>query len=125
MKYAEAISGFGRIAMVFRIREGRDAVIELPFIVFKNDKRSYPIRGLSEDILVVSYRSGPKGCMDTTVMLHWLSERKLIPPLHNGRMRICYVGSCSGHNETPQFSSALERINTKIVYFEPNITECV
>lgn len=68
VKYADAISGVVGMTMVVRISGGRDARIEPPFMVFKNDRCPYPIRGLPDDIPGVSYRSGPGGWMYTTVM---------------------------------------------------------
>lgn len=49
----------------------------------------------------------------------------MIRPLRNGRKGILYVDNCSGHNETPEVSSALERINTELRYFEPNLTDYI
>ena len=57
VKYADAVSGGEEMTMVVRISSGRDAKIE----AFKNANRSYPIRGVPDDICGVSYRSGPKG----------------------------------------------------------------
>lgn len=61
--------------------------------------------------------------MDTAVMPQWLSERKVIRALPNGRKRILYVDNFSGYNEIPELSSALERIDTELRYFEPTITD--
>lgn len=68
MKYADAVGGGLGISMVVRISGGRDTGIELPFVVFKNDRLSYPVRGVLDDIPGASYRSRLKGWMDTTVM---------------------------------------------------------
>ena len=61
VKYADAVSGGEGMTMVVRISGGCDAKMEAPFMVFKNANRSYPIRGVPDDICGVSYRSGPKG----------------------------------------------------------------
>lgn len=49
----------------------------------------------------------------------------MISPLPNGRKGILNVNNCSVHNETPGLSSTLERINTELMYFEPNLTDNV
>lgn len=67
VKYADVVSGGDGMTMVVRISGGRDARIEPPFMVFQNKARSYPIR-MQDDVEGVSYRRGPKGWMDSTVM---------------------------------------------------------
>jgi hypothetical protein len=52
------------MTMVVRISGGRRSLIEAPMLIFKNGNSTYPIRGLDDNILGVSYRIGPKGWMD-------------------------------------------------------------
>ena len=73
VKYADSVSGGDGMTMVVRLSGGKDAKIQPPFMVFKNANRSYPIRSVPDNVSGVSYRSGPKGWMDTKVMPEWLS----------------------------------------------------
>ena len=92
--------------MVVRHTGGRDARIAPPFLVFKNQKRWYPIRVVPDSVHGVSYRSGPKGWMATKVMPLWLSEPKVISSLPHGRKQVLYLDNCSGHNTTPELLKA-------------------
>ena len=67
MKYAEVVFGGESMTMVVRISGGRRATNEAPMLIFSNENRSYPIRGLIDDIPGVSYRTGLKGWMDQMV----------------------------------------------------------
>lgn len=125
VKYADVVSGGEGITMVVRLSGGRDSKIESPFMVFQNASRSYPIRGVADNVPGVSYRSGPKGWMDTAIMPQWLRERRAITALPHGRKRILYVDNCSGHNSTDALTAALHDINTEIRYFPPNATHLV
>ena len=64
--------------MMVRICDGRDVVIEAPFIVFENTSKSYPIQGFPENVRDASNRSGLKGWMDKVVFLQYLAEKKSI-----------------------------------------------
>ena len=94
VKYADAVSGGEGMTMVVRIIGGRDAKVEAPFMVFKNANRSYPIRGVPDGICGVSYRSGPKGWMDTKFMPEWILEKKVISALPFERKRVLFVDNC-------------------------------
>lgn len=122
VKYADVVSGGEGMTMVVRLSGGRDAMIEAPFMVFTNKKRSYPIKGTPDNIAGVAYRSGPKGWMDTVVMTQWLSERRVIKKLPNNRRRVLFVDNCSGHNVTEEMITALSKINTEVRFFPPNTT---
>lgn len=125
VKYAEAFSGREGMAMFVPTSGGRDAKIEALFMVFKNANKSFPIRGIPDDVPGVSYRSVPKGWMDTTVMPRCRSEVKVLKRLSHDRKRVLHVDNCSGHNSTPQLIEAVNSINTEPRYFEPNLTDYV
>lgn len=46
-------------------------------VIFQNDLRSYPIRGIADDIDGITYRSAPKGFMDQRVMADFLRSNKI------------------------------------------------
>ena len=122
IKYADVASGGEGMNMLVRISGGVEAKIENPLMVSKNQSRSYPIRCLPDNVPGVSYRSGPKGWMDTQVMHQWLQERRVITALPSGRKRILYNDNCSGYNKTVALSEAAIGINTEIRYFPKNAT---
>lgn len=125
VNYTDVVGGGESFTMMVRLSGGRDACIEPPFLVFTNKKRSYPIRGTPDDVAGVTYRTGPKGWMDTHVLSQWLSEERVIKPLGNGLRRILFVDNCSGHNETEAMISSASRIRTEIRHFPPNATHLI
>lgn len=56
MKYADGVGEGKGFTKFVRLRNGRDALIEVPFIIFKNEDRNQPIRGGGIDVPNVSYR---------------------------------------------------------------------
>lgn len=125
VKYADVVSGGEGFTMMVRISGGRDARIEPPFLVFTNKDRNYPIRGVPDNVEGVSYRTGPKGWMDTLIMPLWMNERRIIQPLPNNRQRVLFVDNCNGHKETEALTAASASIRTKIRFFPPNATHLV
>lgn len=62
------------MTMMVPLTGGNNAAIQPPIIVFTNMGRSYTIRGVSENIPGVFYRSSPKILMDLISWAKWLSE---------------------------------------------------
>ena len=77
VKYADVVSGGEGVTIMVRLSGGRDARVQNTFMVFKNSSRSYPIRGVPDDIPGILYGSGQKGWMDTKIIPQWLSEKSL------------------------------------------------
>jgi len=69
VKYTDVVSGGENFTMMLRLSGGSRARFQLPFIIFKNGSRSYPIRCVQDNVPGVCYRSQPKGWMDTKVFL--------------------------------------------------------
>ena len=63
-KYAEVVFGGDSMTLVVRISGRRQSMIEAPMLIFINPNSSYPIQGLDDNILGVSYRTRLKGWMD-------------------------------------------------------------
>lgn len=57
VKYGDVVSGGDPITMVVRLTGGKNAMIQKPMLIFKNQSRSYTIRGVADNIGGVSYRS--------------------------------------------------------------------
>lgn len=73
VKYADVVSGGEGFTMLVRLSGGRDDKIEPSFVVFKNKDLKYPIRGVTDNVEGVEYRTGPKVWIDRAVMPQWLS----------------------------------------------------
>lgn len=123
VKYADVTSGGEGITMMVRISGGADARVENPFMIFKNKDCSYPIRGVTDNIPGVSYRTGPKGWIDKRVMRLWVQEPRALPRLANNRTRVLFMDNCSSHKMEQDLQELLKRINTEIRYFPPNATD--
>lgn len=122
VKYADVVSGGDPITMMVRLTGGPDARIEAPMLIFKNENRSYPIRGVPDNIPGVCYRSQPKGWMDGELLLEWLSESRAIKPLPMRQHRVLYVDNCSSHNNNTHVRRQLQAIRTTMQKIPPNAT---
>jgi len=61
VKYADVVSGGDGMTMVVRISGGPSAHLLPPMMIFLNDARSYPIRGVSNDVDGVCLSHGTEG----------------------------------------------------------------
>ena len=125
VRYADVTSGGEGMTMMVRISGGKDAKLENPFMVLKNQNSSYPIRGVPENVAGVSYRTGPKGWIDKRFMKEWIRERRAISPLSVGRKRILFMDNCGGHEKARELMDALTAINTEIRFFPANATHLI
>lgn len=125
VKYADVVSGGEPITMMVRLTGGKNASIQPPMIVFKNQSRSYPIRGLQDNVPGVCYRSSPKGWMDYKTWIEWLSEPRAIKKKVNGKKRTLFVDNCSSHVQNDYVTSLLTSINTELEKFPPQATDLV
>ena len=91
-------------------------------MIFQNESRNYPIRGIPDDVPGVAYRTGPKGWMDKQVMVQYLKERRVIYPDSGGHQRVLFTDNCGGHNESPKQQSALQQLNAVIRKLPKNST---
>ena len=89
VKYADVFSGGEGVTMMVCLNGGRDASVQNTFMVFKISSRSYPIRGVPDDIPRISYRIGPKGWMDTKIMPQWPSEKRLFSLYQTCERELC------------------------------------
>lgn len=63
-----------------------------------------------DDVPGVAFGTGPKALMVANVIPQWLSEGKVIRKLANDPRHLLYIDSCSGHNCTPELTTAAERL---------------
>ena len=123
VKYADVVSGGESMTMVVLISGGYKASILTPMMIFKNENRAYPIRGLSDNVPGVVYRSGPRGWMDRELFPQWLRERRVIPKGANGEKSVIFLDNCGGHNPTAEQQAALQEINACLRFLPPNSTD--
>ena len=122
VKYADVVAGGESMTMVVRISGGRRAMIESPMIIFCNENRNYPIRGLEDSIPGVCYRTGPKGWMDQSIFPQYFEEPRAFQPDIYNRTKLLWVDNCSGHNLTPRLQAVLAQKRTILRYLPPCAT---
>lgn len=123
VKYADVTSGGEGMTMLVRISGGPRSFLEVPFMIFKNKDRSYPIRGVPDTVPGVCYRTGPKGWIDGRVMKLWAEEKRALSRLPNNRKRVLFMDNCSSHKMNDELAEILTNINTEIRYFPANATD--
>lgn len=123
VKFADVVSGDVGMTMMVMLGGGSRSHLEVPFMIFQNERSSYPIQGVPDNIPGVCYRSGPKGWMDSRVFTEWLSEKRVMKPLQDGRQRVLYVDNASGHKLTAEAKDALNASNTVLRFLPKNATD--
>lgn len=119
VKYAEVVSGGDSMTMVVRISGGRRSLIEAPMLIFTNENRNYPIRGLEDNIVGVSYRSGPKGWMDQSIFPEYFLEPRAFQPDLHQRVKNIWLDNCTSHTVTPRLAAVLASKNVVLRYLPP------
>ena len=66
------------ITLALMITGGSQGHIHTPFLIFTNSQRSYPIRGLRDNVHGVAYRSQAKGWMDRKIFQEWLGDERIL-----------------------------------------------
>jgi hypothetical protein len=94
-------------------------------VLFTNKNRAYPIQGIRDDVPGVCYRIGPRGWIDSQLLLEWFSEARSYQLDIYGRMKHVWMDNCSTHNITPDLSRVLNRLHTTLSYLPPNTTHLV
>lgn len=111
--------------MLVHLSGCRDSSIEAPLMLFKNKDRNYPIHNVPYDDHGVSYRTGPKGCMDQTLMSQWVLEKRVMRKLSYERRRVLYMDNFIGHSQAVELEAACVVSKTDIRYFAPNATHLI
>lgn len=125
VKYADVVSGDEGMTLMVLLGGGCNAQMGVPMIIFKNASRSYPIRGVQDDTPGITYRSSPKGWMDSALFADWLNSARIFQPLPNNRTRVMYVDNCSAHKLTPVTQAAIQRSRTELRFFPACATDMV
>lgn len=69
VKYWDVFSGKSGMTMMVMLSGGRPTCLQPPFLVLHNPTSNYPIMGVPENEVGVSYRTKPEGWMDRRVIL--------------------------------------------------------
>lgn len=97
IRYHDVVSGGEGMTLVLKIRGGPCARIEPPMLIFQNQKSSYPIQKVPDDVPGVTYRSGPKGWMDQRLFRTWLRNKICNRCHHRDQKQVVYMDNASGH----------------------------
>ena len=108
---------------MLRLTGGHIARVMPAFLIFQNQARNYPIRGVPDNVPGASYRTQPKGWIDCMIFLEWLREPRAISCDSYGRERTIFLDNCSGHGETDPQQAALQKLMTSLRFLPPNATD--
>lgn len=125
VKYADVVSGGESITMVVRITGGQRASIKNPMLIFSNNRSSYPIQGVPDNVPGVCYRSGPSGWMDTRIFAQYFNDPRAYQADPYGHRKHVWVDNSSNHNRTPLLNEILQSKNTELCYLPPCTTHLV
>lgn len=125
VKYGDVVFGSEPITMMARITSRPRAAIQSPFLIFKNNSRSYPIRGAPYSVSGVNYRSSPKGWMHSKVWCQLLTERRAFLAHSGPSKRTLVVDNCSSQIESNEIMLHVNAIQTFLKTLPPNATEYV
>lgn len=123
LKYADVVSGGESMTLVLRISGGANAKLHPAFLIFQNDRRSHPIRGVADDVPGVSYRSSPKGWMDRVTFKEYMKEPRAISPHPYGRKQHLFLDNCTSHIPDPELHEWLDENNIELLFLPKNSTD--
>jgi hypothetical protein len=123
IKYADVVSGGEGMTMLVRITGGPSACIQPPLMIFQNSNRSYPIRGVPDDVPGVCYRTQPKGWMDMQLFREVVQEERFVKSDSLGRRRVIYIDNATSHNMNESLENIMEKLKFQIRYLEANTTD--
>ena len=106
VKYADVSSGGEGMTMVLKLTGGQHSKLLTPMLIFTNVSSSFPIRGLKDSVVGVTYRSGPKGFMDRRIFDKWLRSPRC-DPLRNSE-KVLFLDNYGGHNPTEKIERSLQ-----------------
>jgi hypothetical protein len=90
------------MTMVVCITGGVRATIMTPMIIFTNQMRNYPIRGIQHNVLGVCYRTKPKGWMDIKLFLQYFAEPQAYQGDPHQHLKHVWCDNLSSHNLSPK-----------------------
>ena len=123
VKYADVVSGDDGMTMMVLIGGVISSSVLPPFMILKNEERSYPIRNVPDNSPGVSYRTQPKAWMDHVVFYHWLNEIRALPPVPPARKRVLFLDNCSSHAMMEEVIETFGKTRTEVRFLPANATD--
>ncbi|KAL0219883.1 hypothetical protein P9112_005536 [Eukaryota sp. TZLM1-RC] len=125
VRFADVVSDTLGSTMVEKLTGGVRSKVGKTLIIFQNEKESYPIQRVPDDLPNVSYRFAAKGFMRRKVLSEYLLSRKVNLPDRHGRTKIIYCDNAPRHRKNAEIRHALRQLNAKLVYLPKNATHLV
>lgn len=122
-RFVDFVSGGDSITLTVRITGGKQALIHILMSIFKTCNHSHMIRGGSDTIWGVWYRSSPKVGMDGRTWRKWIDKPCVLKNDTYGDTRIVYVNNYPPRIENFEVRVALRRTSTKLDWSSGNIPE--
>ncbi|KAL0222107.1 hypothetical protein RCL1_001961 [Eukaryota sp. TZLM3-RCL] len=77
VRYADVVAGGEGLTMIVKITGGANAKVDVPMLVFMNKNSSYLIRGTPDVVEGATYRSAPKGFVNSFVFAEYFKEGRV------------------------------------------------
>jgi hypothetical protein len=105
------------------LRGGKEAKIMPGFVIFKNDRSSYPIQGVPDDVPFVTYQSTPSGFNNGNLFVKWLYNPRTWGCASNGqKTRHLFVDNVGSHNLAKEEVKGNDLLKTEIIPLIENTT---
>ena len=95
IKYANVVARGDAITMVVCISRGNRSSTRTPLIIFTIDNSNYPIHGLDDSFLRVSYCIGPKGWIDYSLFSQYFKKLQSYQTDIHHRTKHIWADNCS------------------------------
>ena len=100
IKYVDVVFGGEVMTLVVRVTGGVRSKIKAPMVIFTNSNRNYPILGVANNIPRVTYQSGPKGSMDTTLFAEYFAKAQCYQRDLYTHIKHVWCDNSSSHSAT-------------------------
>jgi hypothetical protein len=114
------VSGTEGFSLIVTISGGQQAKIMHGMIIFKNEKSSYEISGVPDNVKGISYRSAPKGFMNQFIMAKYLLHSRLWG--HDAAHVVIWCDNYGSHLKQIDLARS---VNKELKFFPTNATDKV
>ena len=116
IKYVDVVFRGEAMTLVVWVIERVRAEIKAPMVIFTNSNKSYPVRGVADNIPRVTYCNEPKDWMDTTLFAKYFAGARCYQRDPYGHIGHVWCDNSSNHNTTPALQNILAQKNTHLCY---------
>ena len=85
-------------------------------IIFTNKNRNYPICGLDDLVLGVSYHTGPKGWMNQSIFFQYFIKPHAYQPDLHYHTKSVWVNNCTAYHMTPTLVAITAQKHSTLKY---------